>query len=370
MESLTRYPDGFPLFVPEGLRWFFRNSNPVGQVGFTCMLYFRGGHLPEVQARVCECVREYLALIGERARIWHMPASRRMVTTKRCGPPVIDVEQFDVPRKRWSVAAHCLVTSNRQLKEASGMPPDCKLAVMCKLREVGAWYSGERARPDMPSHIPFERQNSSFFAGFPPSVFPGDAPHLAFAALVRTWCDRLAPVNGAAGWGVTQVADPYGFLDNKDAIAPWLLRYPGLGLSENLLGEDLFTERIAAVNWLTMINAELAERVGGPERLKALGEEFPLTAYPGGYMIQAGPTPELGDREAGDIPRHYGRVHELLRPLHLPLDCMDLVRHVLPEDAGPDYVEKCVRSPDPAENQQRVRDFHEQWMRRFEPPAP
>ena len=80
-----------------------------------------------------------------------------------------------------------------------------------------------------------------------------------------------------------------------------------------------------------------------------------------GVIIQA-------DREAGDIPRHYGVVHELLRPLHLPLDCMDLVRHVLPEDAGPDYVEKCL--PSPAENSQRVRDFHEQWLRRFDPPAP
>ena len=102
-----------------------------------------------------------------------------------------------------------------------------------------------------------------------------------------------------------------------------LLRYPGLdypALPFFPEDTDTFEEAIASTNWQTILCDELAERIGGEASLRALGEGYPLSRYDGGYIIQAGPEPELGDREQGDFLPQYGKVHDLLRPLYPPLE--------------------------------------------------
>ena len=143
-----------------------------------------------------------------------------------------------------------------------------------------------------------------------------------------------------------------------------MLRFPGLELPPlPVMPEDtrLFENHIAGINWLTVICRRFAEQVGGEESLRALGKEYPIARYDDGFIIQAGPKPELGDRKAKRIPSYYGKVHELLRPLYPPQTCLYYLASCL---LPPDYVPKNEK----AENRQALHAFFDQWMRRFEQP--
>ena len=363
MENIKECLDGFALPASDGMRKYLGITEPVGQVGLTCVLYFRGGHLPEVQAKACECIREYVQILGKEARCCLTPAGRIVMAGKR-GLPLMDEKQVSKLQEKNSFAASYLVSSNATREEFDHHPPKCMLGVGLYLEKMTPRYSGQWARPDMPSDIPLERQNSYIFASFAPSLFLVDEPPIPFVDLVLKWCQRLRPVNGTAGWGITRACDPYYAESMRTFITPYLLRFPGLDMPDPVF-VDVFTEHIANINWLTILNEELAARIGGPERLRSLGEDFPIAEYPGGYVIQAGPRPELGDRSKGDIPRFYARVHELLRPLYPPLECMTyLTSFALPPDAGPDYdIRVLGGKPD---DEKHLHAFFEQWMHRFD----
>lgn len=89
-----------------------------------------------------------------------------------------------------------------------------------------------------------------------------------------------------------------------------------------------------------------------------------MVECPGGHMVQAGPRPEPGDRDKGDIPRFYGKVQELLRPLSPTLrgtGCPTDV--VLPPTAPADYAPTLWGGPDMVEEHD---GFLHQWLHRFE----
>jgi hypothetical protein len=46
-----------------------------------------------------------------------------------------------------------------------------------------------------------------------------------------------------------------------------------------------------------------------------LGDEFPITPYEGGVMIQAGPRPDVGDVERDRWPRHLIQLSKVLKPI-------------------------------------------------------
>ena len=59
------------------------NENMItGWTSFTVTLFFLNGHLPEVQHRVCDCVREYASLIGKEAKFYMSPVSSRLHLAK------------------------------------------------------------------------------------------------------------------------------------------------------------------------------------------------------------------------------------------------------------------------------------------------
>ena len=60
-EQLREALDNFLLAVPG-------HELASGRVALTCTLYFRNAHLPEVQEAVCKCAKEYIALIGPKAK--------------------------------------------------------------------------------------------------------------------------------------------------------------------------------------------------------------------------------------------------------------------------------------------------------------
>ncbi|MDM8214656.1 DUF3396 domain-containing protein [Desulfovibrio piger] len=349
MENIRESLDGFALPAPDGAQ-DDSITETLGWVGLTCILYFEGGHLPEVQSEVCECIREYVQILEEEARSC-LTLTDRLVLAKKKGLPLPDEEQIRKWQEKGHRFASYIVSSNATREDFYIQPPKYMLDVTLQLT------SGD-------SCLPQDKDISYISAGFAPSFFLVNEPPISFAELVLAWCRRLKPVSGAAGWGVTRACDFPASEDVRPFIAPYLLRFPGLNLPETL-STYLFVEHISDINWLTIINEKLAARIGGPERLRALGENIPIIEYPGGYIIQAGPRPEMGDRSKGDISRFYGKVQDLLRPLYPPLEKMlHPEKIVLPPDAAIGYVPSDLDTD--IENQEYMQDFPTLWLHRFE----
>ena len=113
---------------------------------------------------------------------------------------------------------------------------------------------------------------------------------------------------------------------------------------------------------MTILCDELAERIGGEASLRALGEGYPLRRYDGGYIIQAGPEPELGDRDEGDFLPQYGKVHDLLRSLYPPLEKLTyLATNVF------DYNPYALKVNSDCSRKEILHKFFKSWMDRYAP---
>lgn len=356
MKTIGEALDGFALFDSN-----WPSPHMAGRVGLTCTLFFRGGHLPEVRERAYECIREYSEILGDKARCCLLP-SGRVVRAGKKGLPLLTEDHVLKARQKGEDSAEYILTSAEGLGYSDSEPqpptPDNLLWTELYLDSPPS-FSRSYPCPGVASRVPLDRQISMLFTGFAPSLFLLNEQPLSFADLVLRWTARLRPVSGFAGWGIMYTPAPLLREEVKQCLAPCLLRFPGLSLTDATWLSNFFADHIATINWLTIINEELAARIGGPERLASLGGGCPITPYPGGYVIQAGPRPEIGDRSRGEIPLFYRRVHELLRPLHPPQTCLYYLASCL---LPPDYVPQDEK----AENRQALHAFFDQWMRRFE----
>lgn len=345
-EHLREVLDNFLLFAPG-------RELASGRVALTCTLLFRNAHLPEVQEAVCKCAKEYIALIGPEAKssISGSPARFHLAKNGKVTPP--RVSTFRKAQEKGRPTATYRVFSHASGEEFDSLPPKFALYIYMQLNQKYV-YS-----------LPMERMTSVFSAVFAPSFFLLDKNIEDFTALVHTWCDALRPHSGVAGWGISRQCDEMNCFSLPGSSARELLRYPGLDYPVILFfPEDTnrFENKIASINWLTILCNELAERIGGEASLRALGEGYPLSRYDGGYIIQAGPKPELGDREQGDFLPQYGKVHDLLRPLYPPLNLLTYLTLDLP-DYNPYTLEK-----NSDYNKQEVRHkFFKSWMNRYSP---
>lgn len=345
------------MVIPVDPRWDYRYdykdpqkylpSYPAGRVGFTCALYFRGGHLPEVWKNICECVREYAQLIGDNAKL-ATNFRGTLVSAKRQKLPLLREDW--IARKHEAgkrVVTYGIVSSYKDLYPSSFFL-------------VSDLYLKEWKFPDAPS---LDTQVSYIIAGFPPSFFLRQKPISTFKDLAFHWASLLRPVHGRAGWGVLCTVDAAREV-MKNYIGPSLLRSPGLDFSSTFYTWDM-VDSIANINWLTFINDELAERIGGRAGLATLGEDCPVFAYPGGSMIQAGPTPEIGAPDKGIFLPSYRKVQSLLLPLYPQnLDKLHIVDRVLPPDAPREF--KYSDYENDPDKQKYVNDFKRKWLHRFE----
>ncbi|WP_150526865.1 type VI immunity family protein [Roseibium sediminis] len=138
-----------------------------------------------------------------------------------------------------------------------------------------------------------------------------DIAQVTFA--LQEMCSKLNPTNGVAG--LSPVFEP-GREDPKYYF-PYLRRFPGFDWPNGSWGLAVGAERkIRGVNWLTILDEGYSRDLGGPAALaEHLGEDIHLHVYDGGVIIQAGPEPFLGDRNANIWPEHYRTVNRALKHL-------------------------------------------------------
>ena len=353
-EILRKRLDNSGFVRPIG--WNNNEDMIMGWTSFTVTLFFLNGYLPETQHQVCDCVREYASLIGKEAKFYMSPVSSRLHLAKNGKSKLLTENDISKVSERGEhKTVKFLMASHETMEEYNTVPPKFSLFVSLQLDIE-----------DSDDEIPPERKVSVISAVFPPSFFLIDKQPLTFTDLVLKWSNALHPLSGTAGWGISQHSSQINFLVAQDAFAQELLRFPGLELPPlPTMPEDtrLFENHIAGINWLTIICRRFAEQVGGEENLRALGNEYPIARYDDGFIIQAGPKPELGDRKAKQIPSHYGKVHDLLRPLYPPPE--EQRKYLIDSVIDFDPFTKDINRYSKEEQAQRSLDFYNRWMNRF-----
>jgi hypothetical protein len=93
-------------------------------------------------------------------------------------------------------------------------------------------------------------------------------------------------------------------------------RYPGLDISYPFCTKYIASKGIKCVNWLTFLNADYCDRLGGlPGLRKKFDESVVIHDVENGVMIQAGPVPEIGDVNRQRNLPIYHQVGKELAPI-------------------------------------------------------
>ncbi len=136
--------------------------------------------------------------------------------------------------------------------------------------------------------------------------------------LVLSWCHRLKPYHGYAGIGILESLDSITIRRHEKAVYALAKRFPGLEVDSPVDHTLYLSKGIKGVNWLTVLGDAWVERLGGRDKLSGLPRDaFPIYNYPGGIVIQAGVTPEIGDRNRRLKPQNYPRVARLLKEIRV-----------------------------------------------------
>ncbi len=160
------------------------------------------------------------------------------------------------------------------------------------------------------------------------------------------WCRRFKPRHGSAGFSF--IVCP-GMSQNSVYALQLMNRFPGFDFPSAVdftMEVGGVHDRIKSVNWLTALGDELVAQLGGLEMMRqALEPACTVHAYDGGVVIQAGPTPRLGDTHANDVPAEYRLAARFTRPVRFE-----------------DYDEGLFRVP----KELNKRDETLKWIRRFD----
>jgi hypothetical protein len=159
-------------------------------------------------------------------------------------------------------------------------------------------------------------REAGYFQFYCPAALGQDNPE-RLVSIVRSVADLLAFRSGHAGYGVQY--DESAGLEHRDTqIRAWCNRYHGLD------GNDLATIRehvvssIKGVNWITLIDSEFCDRLGGPKVLRSnLPAPIAFTELRSGYLIRAGAAPGLGDRNRREELQAYRQVSDALKAVRM-----------------------------------------------------
>lgn len=157
---------------------------------------------------------------------------------------------------------------------------------------------------------------SFFRAAFPVGMFASD--FAGFTALVETFARRVPFFFGYAGLSFSEALEIKRKQSNEQLLLPAAMRFSGVEVESSICTRLCCRDSIKGVNWLTLIDSSLVERLGGRAALRAqLDSAIALRDLPAGLMIQAGQEPELGDVNAGERLPLYRQVHRAMRPVRV-----------------------------------------------------
>lgn len=102
----------------------------------------------------------------------------------------------------------------------------------------------------------------------------------------------------------------------KEAMNSLANRYPGLDMSHPFCTKYVVSKGIKCVNWLTYLNMDYCQRLGGlPELGKKFDKNVVIHTLNNGIGIQAGPAPEIGDVNRRKSLPVFHQVGKVLAPI-------------------------------------------------------
>jgi hypothetical protein len=264
------------------------------KVGWVVRMFFADPWTRPVREAVSEAAEDYLELVREHLR-W-----ARKSGTGRMSP--IDKKKVPSPREwlpeyedgaSWSVGYH----GGDNKEEASHF-------------ELDILGGDEIAR------------DSGYFEAYLPLTW--FATHSGtIQDFVLGLAQRLRPTSGYCNVGAQPPQHPDGMRRTMFLVRRLSERLPGLDVG-NAISESMSIRRggIKGASWLTVLGDTHVNEIGGAAYLKMrLGEDFPITPYGGGLMIQAGPKPQIGDVETKRWPRHLVILSKVLQPIRCKRHC-------------------------------------------------
>jgi hypothetical protein len=161
------------------------------------------------------------------------------------------------------------------------------------------------------------KKGAGYFQVYLPLTWFAEHPG-TFQDFVLSFARQLRPLSGYAGIGVLETLDIYARESFQATVKQIADRFPGLEV-ENAVIHGIHTDKgIKGVNWLTILGDRWVQEIGGFDYLRVrLGEDFKLTPYDGGLMIQAGPKPQIGDAAANLWPSHYVTLAKVLKRIQI-----------------------------------------------------
>lgn len=286
------------------------------RLGLICSLYIRNPHAPEVRAKLAYCGDQYQQIFGENLKSYLHPAGiGDPKSYPREGISLTDyIQQLDTPEKAF--APEFYGEQDYQAAGAYGLDIFASSNRPSLIRDKPAYLSVV---------LPF-------------SWLQGKDGQQAFQTLVHHWCEILQPFHGYAGIGAIQSMDSTEKKRTIHLVQPLAQRFPGLevenpGLVSNQMGNHINGLKIKGVNWLTALDNQCLEELGGRDTLLSqLDNTFVVYDYQGGLLIQAGLTPQLGDSNTGHMPHSYQLLANIVKPLRLAFpDGYSLLQSSSPE---------------------------------------
>lgn len=263
------------------------NDRVIVTVGFTATFYFWGGHTAEKRLALVECIEAYQAAYGDHLTWACDPESWK--PTMLSSKTIPSLRDYIKPLDQDDAIGWYL---------SSGSDPEAvgDYAVSC-MTERG-WQ--DRYISCLQFSVP---RSHAFVSG-----------QLKILDTLLTFCvERLAPFHGNAGLAATTIEQG---LTWEPEVLDLATRYRAVQIEDIVSDRRHARNGLKSVNWLTFVGDTLAERLGGPKTFPAYCRRFGVepTRSSNGFVIRAGPTPQLGPMNEPP-PEAYIRVNAALRPL-------------------------------------------------------
>lgn len=255
-------------------------------------LYFKEAHTPLVREALCQCFGEFKRLAEPHLTwLWREePPEGKPLTAYRDAKPLREMlanMDEDYPLSFY-------YTSGKQSNDAS--------AWLFKIFGKSAWEAKIG-------------RNLSVLEFSVPLLYQEQNP-LSFLRLFLDFSCRLAPEQGYAGHAFNLSVTNR---DNNEPTEAFMAaRMPGLdvgtaGLLANI--PEFKTTKIKTVSWLTVLDQERLDIVGGLEVLRTQlpSSHFAFYDYGAGVVIQAGAYPYLGGDAEDPRPAPYVLLNHVLK---------------------------------------------------------
>lgn len=242
----------------------------VGSVpAVTGVLFFNGAHTPEVREAICACFDEYEAIAKDHLTwLWRAePAEGPDKFEYRNAPPLRKMVQ---KMKENDVVGFNYI-SGKQPHDAGDWEFDVSGLRGWKAK-MGSW-GASALRFTMP--LLYVEENPT-----------------AFQAMFVSFARRLKAIHGYGGYGL--VLSAVRDYDNQPFEAYLADKLSGFDVGSPTSGATHAHEGIKTVSWMTAVNHEMVDKLGGlfTIRSELPMDWFALYDYGAGIAVQAGPKPE------------------------------------------------------------------------------